>query len=149
MKITRRGVLVFAFVLVALLALRNVVYLGSSLAGDAAAAARATAAPSPRPTLAPYYDAETREDVTQCTSRTLQQYQLEDAPLQPPEDGEFYGCFGGYEATERGPRGATKCRSKFNGNAAPPQKFRHTGGQWYGCSFNVEGDVWACPKCEV
>lgn len=150
MKITRQGVVVLAFVLVALLALRNVVYLGGSLADDAAAAARATeATPSPRPTSAPYYAAETIEDVTQCTSRTLQQYQLEGAPLQAPEDGEYYGCFGGYKVTERGPKGATKCHSKYNGNFAPPQKFKHTGGKWYGCSFNVDGNVWDCPKCEV
>lgn len=150
MKITRKGLIVFAFALVALLALRNTLSLGGSLAEDVKNMhTKAPALFSARPTSAPYPTEKTFDDVTQCTSRTLQQYQLQDAPLQPTEDGEYYGCFGGYEPAERGPKGAVKCRNKYNGKIAPPQKFKHTGGNWYGCSFNVVGDIWDCPKCEV
>jgi hypothetical protein len=148
MKVSRRSIVAFAFVLVALLALRSMFSLGGALASDVSLGVARTHAPTAAP--AKWYPTQgTLDNVTQCTSRVLQQYQLRDAPLQPPEDGEYYGCFGGFEPTESGPKGATKCRNKYNGNVAPPQKFKHTGGKWYGCSFNVAGNLWDCPKCEV
>lgn len=147
MKVSRRSIVAFAFLLVALLALRSIFSLGGALASDVSLAGARTTAPTSAPTR--YPAPGTLSDITQCTSRTLQQSSLENAPLQPPEDGVFYGCFGGHEVAESGPRGATKCRNKFNGNVAPPQKFKHTGGRWYGCSFNVESNMWRCPECEV
>lgn len=84
-----------------------------------------------------------------CTSRTLQQYRLENAPETDPPNGEFWGCWPGYEESARGPNGSTMCKNKYSGTTAPPQKFRKTGGKFYGCSFNSVNDVWACPSCEV
>lgn len=89
-------------------------------------------------------------DVPQtCSTRTLQQFDIGVIPTTPPPDGEYWGCWPGYEAVAKGPRGAEKCRNVYSGKTSPPQKFKYTGNKYYGCSFDTERDIWACPQCQV
>lgn len=102
-------------------------------------------------TAAPGVQHPTIDSPFACSTRTLHKYRLGSlAPLQPPPEGsEWRGCWPGYVGTGSDSGGATGCKNAYNGKLAPPQKFRRTGKQWYGCSFNTEHELWECPTCEV
>jgi hypothetical protein len=143
-KPSRRSLALFGLFLVAALAASYLWKSGNAL--------RSSSKPSFAPSAFPstmYPEKPTLDVPHTCTSRTLQQFRLAEAPATAPPDGTYWGCHQGYDVDKRGPLGATSCKNRYNGKVAPPQKFKHTGKKWYGCSFNAERDLWACPSCTV
>jgi hypothetical protein len=145
-KPSRKSLVLFGLFLVAVLAVSYMWKSGKAMRDKSSQ--RPSGSPSPFPVTG-YPEKTTLEIPQTCTSRTLQQFQLADAPSTVPPEGVYWGCHQGYEENERGPLGALSCKNKYNGKVAPPQKFKHTGKKWYGCSFNAEHDLWACPSCTV
>lgn len=133
----RRLALLAGVVLVSCFLLRNMLALGHD-----------ALAPSPAP--GPAYPSQgTVYDGTSCNAYTRHAYDMQTVPSKTPDDGSWFSCWPGYVEGDHGPRGSSYCINVYNGKRAPPQKFTHTGGQWYGCSFGAGTDLWTCPTCSA
>lgn len=150
MPLPHRRALVAGFALLALFAFVHATRLGDAVWQRQCDKVRAALKPAPEDAWRHLYPPQgTIVDPTACTAATRAQFDMQGAPLMPPRDKTWYSCWPGYVESARGPRGSTRCENAYNGKQAPPQKFKHTGGHWYGCSFSLQEDSWKCPTCEL